>query len=208
MGIVINPRGAGGSGKTGLVRRLMAGFGPAEPIPQPGRARPIGYRLPHPAGGRPLAVLGAYGPTCGGCDTIPLRDGGLEEAFRRAAALAAAGHDVVLEGRALSREHAGTAALARAHPVLVLQLATPAEACARALAARHRAPRAALPRLEEHAAREQAEIASSCAQLRATGVAVERLDVAAALARARGLLGLDHAPAPQTGVPATATTQA
>ena len=76
MGIIVNPRGAGGSGKTTLVRRVMAAYRDPAPILRPGRARPIGFRLAHPGYGHPLAIIGAYGATRGGCDTIPARDGG------------------------------------------------------------------------------------------------------------------------------------
>ena len=89
-GLVVNLRGTSGAGKTELVRRLMGSYGvpqergPATPLMRPGRARPIVRVLPHPAGGQPLAVLGNYdhGAARGGCDTIPLRDGGMAEAFR------------------------------------------------------------------------------------------------------------------------------
>jgi hypothetical protein len=190
MGIILNPRGTGGAGKTALVRRLMAEYVAPAPILRAGRARPIGYRLAHPGAGRPLAVLGTYEATRGGCDTIPLRDGGLEEALRLAASLAACGHDVLLEGLALSREHHRSAVLAAAHPLHVLHLATPPEHCARALAARHRRGRAAWHRLAEAAARMDAEVAAACGRLRAGSARVERLDFEAALRRARVLLGL------------------
>lgn len=191
MGIIVNPRGTGGSGKTWLVRRIMAGYGPAAPIHRPGRARPIGFRLPHPAGGRPLAVLGDYGRSRGGCDTIPRRDGGMEEAMRLAGCWATEGHDVLLEGFSLSTEHARTAALAERHALHVIHLATPAEACARALAVRRRLRRNALPRLAEEAARIDAGVTEACRHLRGLGVAVERCMPDAAYRRIRGLLGLE-----------------
>jgi hypothetical protein len=190
MGIIINPRGTGGAGKTALVRRVMADYAAPAPLLRVGRARPIGYRLAHPAAGRPLAVLGAYEATRGGCDTIPLHDGGLDEALRLAAELAACGHDVLLEGLALSREYHRSALLAAAHPLHVLHLATPAEHCARALAARHRTGRAAWRHLAEAAARMDAEVEAACGRLRSGTARVERLDFAAALRRIRVLLGL------------------
>ena len=57
----------------------------------------MGYRLRHRLGGRPLAVVGHYEVTGGGCDTIRAADGGLGEIMRRAADYAASGHDVLLE---------------------------------------------------------------------------------------------------------------
>lgn len=196
MGIILNPRGPGGAGKTTLVRRIMADYGTPIPLHQPGRARPIGYRLAHPAAGRPLAVVGAYGLVRGGCDTIPLTDGGLAMALRLADSLAASGHDVLLEGRALSCDHRHSAALAALHPLYVLQLATPAAHCARALAARHHAGRAAWPRLATASANMAAEVAAACGALRAGQAQVECHDAAAALLRARVLLGLPRRSGP------------
>ncbi len=74
--MIINPRGSGGSGKTELVRRTLADYGwdgsvEVVPLRREGRERPIGYRLRHPQGGRPLVVLGHYARTSGGCDTLP-----------------------------------------------------------------------------------------------------------------------------------------
>jgi hypothetical protein len=89
MGVIVDPRGTSGSAETELVRRLLVdygrdGNGRAEPVYRRGRERPIAYRLRHPRGGRPLAVLGRYEATSGGCDTIRAADGGMDEAFRLA----------------------------------------------------------------------------------------------------------------------------
>jgi hypothetical protein len=54
MGVIINPRGTSGSGKTELVRRVLAqygwrrgtrleGVGGLEPLWREGRSRPLGY---------------------------------------------------------------------------------------------------------------------------------------------------------------------
>jgi hypothetical protein len=56
MGVIINPRGTSGSGKTELVRRLLSDYGwkrggDVEPIHRKGRERPIAYLLQHPLGG-------------------------------------------------------------------------------------------------------------------------------------------------------------
>ena len=61
IGVIVNPRGTSGAGKTEFARRVMAAYGwpgegRAEPIRRAGRERPIGYSLPHPGTGRPLAV--------------------------------------------------------------------------------------------------------------------------------------------------------
>ena len=82
MPVIINVRGPGGSGKTELARRILQDYGGrlgarVESILRDGREQPMGYRLLHPQGGRPLIVLGHYEKRSGGCDTIPEADGGL-----------------------------------------------------------------------------------------------------------------------------------
>jgi len=195
MGLVVNPRGAGGAGKTALARQVMAEYG----WPQDGRVtpirhgrheRPIGYRLVHPHGGRPLAVLGHYEATCGGCDTIRLSDGGLDGVFRLADAFASAGHDVLLEGLRLSGEHRRSAALAEAHAVHVLRLDTPLERCVRNLVARRRARRSTWPRIAGAVAAMDREVEEACRRLQESGAGIEVLGFDAALRRARNLLGL------------------
>ncbi len=200
-GLVLNLRGTSGAGKTELARRLMGSYGvpqergPATPLMRPGRARPIVWVLPHPAGGRPLALLGDHGDGAarGGCDTIPLRDGGMAEAFRLADGLARDGHDVLLEGLALSADIWNTATLARAgHRVHVLCLATPLEECVRNVVRRRRAGAAALPVIRRTAEAGQLGLEAAVAALRAT-LAVAEVGVLPfddLLARARTLLGL------------------
>jgi hypothetical protein len=112
------------------------GAGGPEPIYREGRSRPLGYRLEHPLGGPPLAVVGHYEVTSGGCDTIRAIDGGLPEITRRAAEFAATGHDVLVEGQLLSSEYQRSAELARAHDLHILRLTTPLEQCARNLVSR------------------------------------------------------------------------
>src|SRR5215207_5397327 len=109
-GLIVNPRGTSGFGKTEFVRRLMAEYGwkpggrsaadgRIEIIERPARAKPFGYRLLHPRGGRSLAVLGHYESTSGGGDTIRLVDGGTAAIIRFAHEQADAGcDDCVLSG--------------------------------------------------------------------------------------------------------------
>jgi hypothetical protein len=200
-GLVVNLRGTSGAGKTELVRRLIGLYSGAQvgaagtALTRHGRTRPIVWVLPHPAGGRPLAVLGDYdgGAARGGCDTIPLRDGGMAEAFRLADDLARDGHDVLLEGLALSADVRDTAALAAAgRRVHVLCLATPLEECVRNVVRRRRAGAAALPAIRRTAEAGQLGLEAAVAALR-TAPAIAEVGVLAfddLLARARALLGL------------------
>lgn len=198
-GLVLNLRGTSGAGKSELARRLMwlyagaPGGGEATPLNRRGRARPIAWVLPHPSGGRSLAVLGDYGATRGGCDTIPLRDGGTAEAFRLAGALARGGHDVLVEGLEASADVRGTAALAAAgHRVHVLCLATPFDDCVRNVVRRRRAGAAALQAIRRTAEAGQRGLDAAAAALRADPAVagVEALAFDDLLARARALLGL------------------
>jgi hypothetical protein len=200
MAIIINPRGTSGSGKTDLVRRILAQYGwqpgagsqgkvGLELIYREGRSRPLGYRLEHPLAGRPLAVIGHYEVTSGGCDTIRVSDGGLEEIVTRAADYAVAGHDVLIEGQRLSREYERSAELARAHDLHILRLTTPVEQCARNLVARRRARRDTWRFVAGAVAIEHEMVTEACARL-AQNATVEALTFDDALPRARDLLGL------------------
>ena len=196
MGVIVNPRGTGGAGKTELVRRIIAGYGwgrggQVQPVGIPGRRRPMLYRLRHPLGGRPLAVLGHYEATSGGCDTIRAADGGLDEVFRLAAEEAMGGHDVLLEGLQLSGEHRRSAALAAAHRLHVLRLATPLDRCVRNLIARRRACRDAWLPIARAVAAEEARVEAACERLQDCAK-VEVLGFEDAFLRARELLGLER----------------
>jgi hypothetical protein len=196
MGVVFNPRGTSGAGKTELVRRIMAAYGRGgdgrvEPVRRAGRERPIAYRLRHPLGGRPLAVLGHYEATSGGVDTIRAVDGGMDEAFRLAGEHAASGHDVLLEGLLLSGEHARSAALAGAHRLHLLRLGTPLDRCIRNAVRRQRAGRRGWTSITRTATQQQASIEQACRLLQ-QHARVEVLDFDGALRRARELLGLEE----------------
>ena len=208
-GTILNIRGIGGSGKTELARRILRAYGwPEAPglvaETRPGRRLPIAYRLPHPLGGRPLAVIGHYERTCGGCDTIRAADGGLPLIFGLAAEFAAAGHDVLLEGLVLSREVRGTAALAERHATHLIRLATPPDACAANLAARRRLPGTARARLEDRARADHAALLRACAAVAelAPRVRVAALPFDPAQAHVLRLLGLE--PVPESALPGAA----
>lgn len=200
VGLVINPRGTSGAGKTWLVRQVMAAYteggNQASPIMREGRLRPIGWQLLHPLGGPTLAVIGDYQLTKGGTDTISSSDGGLNEAFRLADALAAEDHDVLMEGFELSGEHYHTAMLAKAQrsrgsALHVLCLTVAVEECIQNVVARRRASQVARPAIERTARAGHEALVRACASLREQRVEVERLDVAVARRRALSLLGFD-----------------
>lgn len=191
---VINPRGTNGSGKTVLARRILADYrwnegGEIERIVRDGRKRPLGYVLRHPWGGRPLVVIGDYEKSSGGCDTITLAEGGLDEICRLADDWATAGADVLLEGSAVSAEYTRSAALAERHPMHILLLSTSAEQAARNLVARRRVGRSNLPLIERSVLTQRETVDAACSKLQ-TVAQVEETEFSGALDRARKLLGL------------------
>lgn len=190
MGAILNPRGTNGAGKTELVRQVMAMYGweridHVEPVYCKGRERPICYRLRHPLGGRPLVVLGHYEVTCGGCDTI----GDLDKVFRLTSGYASSGHDVLLEGWAVSREYQRSAALAAKHRLHVLRLSTPLDQCIRNVIARRHARRDVRPLITKNAAMHDRSIDEACGKLQRYAK-VEVLSFEDALLRAQDLLGV------------------
>ncbi|TDH58759.1 hypothetical protein E2C06_30825 [Dankookia rubra] len=194
MGVIVNPRGTSGAGKTEFAPRILADYGwgkdgQVEPIHHSRRRWPVGYRLRHPLGRRPLIVLGHYERTSGGCDTFSARDGGLDEAFRLADAWASAEHDVLLEGFALSTEHERSAWLARRHALHVLCLATPPEQAARNLVSRWRARGDSWPSVTGAVVTQRDAIEDACSRLQHVAT-VEDLGFEAALCRARQVLAL------------------
>jgi hypothetical protein len=203
MGIILNPRGTAGSGKTELVRRISARYRSKpsqysaagdclERLHKPGRTRRFAYRLRHPCGGAPLVVIGHYEVTSGGCDTIRAVDGGLKEAARWAASFAKSGHDVVMEGLRLSSDVEHTRALAQDEELQILRLSTPLQQCVRNLVARRRAGRGAVAAITSNVMFEHQQIEAACARLR-QHAPVEDLTFDEALARAEALLGLPSA---------------
>lgn len=194
MGIIINPRGMGGAGKTEFVRRLLADYGwnaggQVEPVHRSGRRAPMAYILQHPRGGRPLLVLGHYQRRNGGCDTITLADGGVDEVFRLASLYAGAGHDVLFEGRALNAEHKRSAILAERQPFHLLSLDTPLEECLGNLRRRMKIGADKLSLLRCRLRADHARLLKTSLLLEKVA-RVESVSFQEGVARARDLLGL------------------
>ena len=187
MSVIVNPRGTNGAGKTELVRRLLRGL-VLEPIFRPGRHLPIAYRATTADGTNPFIVIGHYERTCGGCDTVPLRDGGLDEIVRLADLHASTGTPVLLEGALLSEETTRTTELATRHDLHVLHLSTPIDLCVRRLLTRRRTARTSAARLTAVVTARAATITAACTRLAAAGATIHLLPPEAALLQARGLL--------------------
>lgn len=123
--MIINIAGTSGSGKSTIVRSLMA-MCTSEPVTVEGRKTPIGYDLALPGGSR-VRVLGAYEAPTGGCDTI--KDAVLN--YRLVTEWHRTGLHVVYEGLFVMNHTRGLA-LARdvgVENVTVILLATTLDQC-------------------------------------------------------------------------------
>lgn len=93
--MILNLRGTSGSGKTTVVRGLMAKFPINQIVGE--EKKPYGYECRPEADGPNLYVVGSYKNTCGGCDGIKTQD----EICDRVRTFASQG-DVVFEGLLIS----------------------------------------------------------------------------------------------------------
>lgn len=99
-GRIVQVRGASGSGKSSLVRAVMAGLGRPNRWMVAGRREPLALTFDKPV--RPLCVVGHYGPaSTGGVDTIKDK----EQPYAVARRAIAEGFDVLLEGIFISIEY-------------------------------------------------------------------------------------------------------
>lgn len=136
--MIINVRGTSGSGKSSLVRRIMALYPTKEPIHVQGRKQPLGYLLDRGIPGmRKLYVPGHYETPCGGCDTI---SDGMDRIYGLIRMANMAGHNVLYEGLLVSAEVNRAQALKdEGLPLLVVHLDIPLEICLAGINQRRRA---------------------------------------------------------------------
>src|SRR5678815_5091805 len=103
MSLVVNIRGTSGSGKSTIVRGIMAKGATVIPIGED--RKPDGYIITGPLFKRPVYVVGPYTTACGGCDQITTQD----EICDRIRAYSTLG-DVLVEGLLMSHSFARYAA--------------------------------------------------------------------------------------------------
>lgn len=139
--MIINVRGTSGSGKTTVVREVMAA-GNAEMLFGDGKAggifgkaiRPEAYRVNIAGVVTPVYVIGSYEHVCGGCDSIRSQD----EVCDRVRRYARQGH-VVMEGLLVSHLFSRYKALDRELqpiPYIWAFLDTPLDLCLERVEAR------------------------------------------------------------------------
>lgn len=143
--MIINVRGTSGSGKTTVIRGIMAKGGLVDKIysDQAGDGlfstskAPIAYDVNVNPGGQHVYVIGSYENTCGGCDSIKTQD----EICNRVRWFAKQGH-VIMEGLLMSHLFSRYAALDRElqpTPYIWAFLDTPLELCLERVIARREA---------------------------------------------------------------------
>lgn len=169
--MILNVRGTSGSGKSTLAREVMTLYGGTRlHFKEEGRKRPLGYVLRAPER-RPLAVIGSYESSCGGCDTINCYD----RCFALARQSHGTGCDVLMEGLLLSEE---TQRTIRVHqdgiPIVVLHLTVDIEECIASVKARRLADGNEKPLNEANTRRRVAVIERAVAKLEAAGLTVFR----------------------------------
>lgn len=173
--MIINIRGTSGSGKTHLARQIMDQYATRVAYRREGRKQPIGYVYGRGDQGRPLAVVGHYETTCGGCDTIPK----MEEIFELVRQSAEQGFDVLFEGLLISADVNRHVELhewceANGHELMVLALTTPIDQCLDSVNARRRAKNPDKPPVKEKNTISKFNgVKKSLERLREAGVRVE-----------------------------------
>lgn len=202
--IVINIRGTGGSGKSTLVRSVVAGYPEHARIMQEKRRQPLAtchwFKDARRLDGsglyeeRPdsLLVPGHYETACGGCDTIKTVDAVYE--MVRAASLVD-GNSVLYEGIMVmddvTRAVALDADLKRVGSrLVVVYLNTPIEECLAGIRARREAGGNEKPLSEKNTRDRMARQVKILQRLRDAGVEVKRLSRDEGLTEVRRLLGV------------------
>jgi thymidylate kinase len=163
---IINVRGTSGSGKSTIVRNIMALYRQKTAIKIKGRKQPIGYLLQRLD--RSLFVPGHYETACGGCDTITKMD----DVMSYVAKAADDGHAVLFEGVLLSAEVNRFVALTQAgYPVRTFYLSTPIEVCISSINERRKAKKEDAPPVDPRITTNRLRsIASGRKRLDAAGV--------------------------------------
>lgn len=194
QGHIIQVRGTNGSGKTHLVKRLIADVG-TDPVEDfvAGRKRPIRTMYPRTDGKRSLLVPGHYYTACGGADSLP----GMDKPFEIVREGWKAGFDVAFEGLLVSPESRqgrtlGLIEMAGASRVHIIVLNTPMEECLASINARRRAkdPDAEDVKPDNIVGKHKA-IVSGTKWLRSQGVDMREMDREAAYLYCRAVLELE-----------------
>lgn len=165
--MIINLRGTHGSGKTTLVRKVMAQFRKCRPVFIEGRRHPIGYVCD-----KRVFVVGHYeGDASGGCDTVPKVD----LMFDMIRKYADRGYHVLFEG--ILAQHSATRILElrdEGYRVRIVQLNIPIKRAIRSVKDRRRRRGNAKPLDPTNVIREARTITTSARRLRDEGIRLSK----------------------------------
>ena len=182
---IVNIRGANGSGKSTVVRRILEfyGEGTVEAFTPPGRKRPLYYTCER-VGYVPLKILGGYETPTGGCDTIL----DVSVVFDLAKTFADAGFDVLYEGILAQHSAPRLLELHKAYNVTVIVLTTPIEDCVESVRQRRRDRGDERELDPTNVQKEFKSVLSSTRRLQGEGVKILKLDREAAFAQVKAIL--------------------
>lgn len=187
--MIIQLRGTSGSGKSTIVRAVMASY---DICPQfiVGRKQPIGYEL-HDRNQllQPVYLIGHYETPCGGCDTISV-PGTIDYLYDTIRTKHTEGFHVLFEGLIVESDVKRCIQLsADTGQVLVIGLTTPVEDCLQGIRNRREARGDDRPLNPDNTVNRIPQIESRMKRLQAAGVPAVWLSREAALETTLSRLG-------------------
>lgn len=186
--MIINVRGTSGSGKSELVRRIMALHPERKPHFVEGRKQPLFYECNSGTRLEPLFVLGHYETPCGGCDTISKDQ--FDTVFGLVRELSERGH-VLFEGLLVSAERKRSQDLFSNNSTgVIIQLTTSLEDCIAGIQARRKERGDERPINPKNTEDKHREVPKVCWKLEGAKANVLALDREAAFEHVRKLLGV------------------
>lgn len=176
--MIIQIRGTSGSGKSTIVRDVLAMGHQKVRFTRQGRRQPVGYLAvwegtPQEPG-RKVAIPGHYETACGGCDTLPSYD----DTFALVRQGRSMTDRVLFEGLLVAEEVKRTVELHNSYPgeLVVIQLTTDVETCLESIRARRAARGDTRPLKEDNTRNRVKTIEKACEKLREAGVRVIQAD--------------------------------
>jgi energy-coupling factor transporter ATP-binding protein EcfA2 len=183
--MIINIRGTSGSGKSTIVKKLMALYNTREPQMLNGRRHPISYHCELP--NHVLVAIGHYESNSGGCDSLP----DLDTAFNLIKVAYACKMDSVFEGVMVSGEYKRCLELYKSgYPIHVIRLTTPLQVCLDAIQQRRAAKGTTSEFNPARTIRRDGEVTRMTRRLQESGVPTYFLDRDAAVTKCRELLNV------------------
>lgn len=177
--MILQLRGTSGSGKSHIVRGVLAEMRQKVKHREPGRRQPIGYTGLF--GGGVLGVPGHYETPCGGCDTIP----DLTKVFSTVSDAARGCRHVLFEGLLASEDTRRTLELheaLKAHnrapmqELRIIHILTPIDQCLEGIQARRDARGDTRPLNPANTTNRVRTITRACEKLKEAGLAVYATD--------------------------------